>query len=42
MTERIFVDTNVLVYRHDATDPVKQSRADARGMPTCGAGAPVG
>lgn len=23
----VFVDTNVLVYRHDASDPVKQSRA---------------
>ncbi len=29
MTQRIFVDTNVLVYRHDATDPIKQARADA-------------
>lgn len=28
MTDRVFVDTNVLVYRHDATDPVKQARAD--------------
>ena len=28
MTVRIFVDTNVLVYRHDASSPVKQSRAD--------------
>lgn len=24
----IFVDTNVLVYRHDSSDPVKQARAD--------------
>lgn len=24
----VFVDTNVLVYRHDITNPVKQSRAD--------------
>ena len=23
----VFVDTNVLVYRHDASDPLKQSRA---------------
>ena len=29
MIKRIFVDTNVLVYRHDATDPIKQARADA-------------
>ena len=29
MTESVFVDTNVLVYRHDATDPIKQARADA-------------
>lgn len=28
MTARVFVDTNVLVYRHDASDPAKQSRAD--------------
>lgn len=28
MTARIFVDTNVLVYRHDASSPAKQSRAD--------------
>ena len=28
MTAPVFVDTNVLVYRHDSTDPVKQSRAD--------------
>ena len=28
MAELIFVDTNVLVYRHDATNPIKQSRAD--------------
>lgn len=28
MAEFIFVDTNVLVYRHDATNPIKQSRAD--------------
>ncbi len=24
----VFVDTNVLVYRHDISDPIKQSRAD--------------
>lgn len=24
----VFVDTNVLVYRHDSSDPVKQARAD--------------
>ena len=29
MTGLVFVDTNVLVYRHDTTDPSKQSRADA-------------
>lgn len=29
MTGRVFVDTNVLVYRADASDPVKQARADA-------------
>lgn len=29
MTESVFVDTNVLVYRYDASDPVKQARADA-------------
>lgn len=29
MTGRVFVDTNVLVYRHDASEPSKQSRADA-------------
>lgn len=28
MTEPIFVDTNVLVYRHDSSDPAKQRRAD--------------
>ena len=28
MTEPIFVDTNVLVYRHDSSDPAKQGRAD--------------
>ncbi|MCY4060038.1 MAG: PIN domain-containing protein [Gammaproteobacteria bacterium] len=28
MTAPVFVDTNVLVYRHDSTDPAKQSRAD--------------
>ena len=27
MTVPVFVDTNVLVYREDASDPVKQSRA---------------
>ena len=29
MTGPVFVDTNVLVYRADASDPVRQSRADA-------------
>ena len=29
MTGPVFVDTNVLVYRADASDPVKQARADA-------------
>lgn len=29
MTGPVFVDTNVLVYRHDAGEPVKQPRADA-------------
>ncbi len=28
MTATVFVDTNVLVYRHDSSDPAKQSRAD--------------
>ena len=28
MTAPVFVDTNVLVYRHDSTDPAKQSRAN--------------
>ncbi len=28
MTGSVFVDTNVLVYRHDLTNPLKQSRAD--------------
>ena len=28
MTAPVFVDTNVLVYRHDSSDPAKQSRAD--------------
>ena len=28
MTAPVFVDTNVLVHRHDNTDPAKQSRAD--------------
>ena len=28
MTAPVFVDTNVLVYRHDSTDPAKQLRAD--------------
>ena len=27
MTVPVFVDTNVLVYRHDGSDPVKQTRA---------------
>ena len=27
MTGPVFVDTNVFVYRHDASDPVKQARA---------------
>ncbi len=29
MTAPVFVDTNVLVYRHDTTDPIKQARAEA-------------
>lgn len=29
MTGPVFVDTNVLVYRSDASDPLKQARADA-------------
>lgn len=29
MTGLVFVDTNVLVYRHDTAEPSKQSRADA-------------
>lgn len=29
MTVPVFVDTNVLVYRHDAGSPAKRSRADA-------------
>ena len=28
MTALVFVDTNVLVYRHDSADPAKQARAD--------------
>ena len=28
MTAPLFVDTNVLVYRHDRSDPAKQSRAN--------------
>ena len=28
MTGPVFVDTNVLVYRHDSSDPAKQSRAE--------------
>ena len=28
MTGPVFVDTNVLVYRHDATDATKQARAE--------------
>ena len=28
MTAPVFVDTNVLIYRHDSSDPVKQSRAE--------------
>ena len=28
MTALVFVDTNVLVYRHDSADPPKQARAD--------------
>ncbi|MCY4586031.1 MAG: PIN domain-containing protein [Bryobacterales bacterium] len=28
MTAPVFVDTNVLVYRHDSSDPAKQSRAN--------------
>lgn len=29
MTGQVFVDTNVLVYRHDARDQAKQARAEA-------------
>ena len=29
MTGPVFVDTNVLVYRSDASDPVKQARAES-------------
>lgn len=29
MTGRVFVDTNVLVYRSDASDPERQTRAEA-------------
>ena len=29
MTGSVFVDTNVLVYRYDTSDPIKQARADA-------------
>ena len=28
MTGQVFVDTNVFVYRHDGSDPSKQSRAE--------------
>ena len=28
MTGPVFADTNVIVYRHDMTNPLKQSRAD--------------
>ena len=28
MTGLVFVDTNVFVYRHDSSDPLKQSRAE--------------
>ena len=28
MTGPVFVDTNVFVYRHDASDPAKQARAE--------------
>lgn len=28
MTGPVFVDTNVLVYRHDASEPAKQARAE--------------
>jgi len=28
MTGPVFVDTNVFVYRHDASDPTKQARAE--------------
>ena len=28
MTAPVFVDTNVLVYRHDSSEPAKQSRAN--------------
>ena len=29
MTGRVFVDTNVLVYRSDASEPARQARSDA-------------
>ncbi len=29
MTGRVFVDTNVLVHRSDASDPARQTRVDA-------------
>ncbi len=29
MTGRVFVDTNVLVYRSDASEPARQVRSDA-------------
>lgn len=29
MTAPVFVDTNVIVYRHDSADPIKQARAHA-------------
>ena len=29
MTGPVFVDTNVLVYRHDTSEPAKQARAEA-------------
>ena len=27
MTDPVFIDTNILVYRQDSSDPAKQSRA---------------
>ncbi len=30
MTGPVFVDTNVFVYRHDASEPAKQARSDSQ------------